>query len=302
MTGFPQRLDSPTAARRRLRELLAEGSLEMPGPYDAPSAQVMARIGFKALWGGGYVGSATHLGVGDINLMTMREQAEHCQALVDASGLPVVADADDGYGGGLQISRTVQMFERAGVAGLVIEDQGSPKHCAFYENFPLKLVSREELVAKIKTAVAARKDDELMIFARTDALPAKQGIDEAVARATACVDAGAEAVLTPSASHQELAEIGRRWERSAPLVMSSFNFPQMQLDELSKIGYSARLHPLPAILAALKAVETIYTELYNKGSFGDSTKSSMKSSDYEELLGGPIAENIDKDYRDLAGI
>jgi 2-methylisocitrate lyase-like PEP mutase family enzyme len=298
MTLFPIRQASPTASRLRLRELLAGPvPVELPGPYDATSAQLLARIGFGALWGGGYVGGASRMGVADVNLMTMTEQVDFCRSLVDATGLPVVADADNGYGEALQVGRAVQLFERAGVAGLVIEDQASPKHCAFYTRLPLNLVSKDEIVAKIKTAVDARTDESMMIWARTDALPAGKGTAEALDRAAACVEAGADAVFTPSASLEDLAEIAGAWGRPEPLCMSSFNFPELTNDRVKEIGYKLRLHPLPAILAALRAVELVFTELHRTGSFGSATAGSMPSAEFEELIGAPLAETLDEGYR-----
>ncbi len=298
MGQFPIRQASATASRQRLRELLAGPEpVELPGPYDATSAQLFARIGFDALWAGGYMGGASRLGVADVNLMTMTEQVDFARSIVDATGLPVVADADNGYGEALQVARAVQLFERAGVAALVIEDQASPKHCAFYSRLPLNLVSQEEIVAKIKTAVDARTDPSLMIWARTDALPAHDSVEEALDRAHACVEAGADAVFTPSASIERLAEIGRGWGRPQPLCMSSFNFPEMTRDQVKDIGYSLRLHPLPAILAALRAVDVVFSELYRNGSFGQTTRSSMPSLEFEELIGAPISEQLDEGYR-----
>ena len=187
--------------------------LELPGPYDTASAQVLKKIGFQALWAGGNVSSAGRLGVPDVNLMTMTEQLEFCTSIVDATGLPVVADTDDGYGQALMVTRTVQAFERAGLAAIVIEDQASPKHCAFYEGLPLELISREQHVAKIKAAVDARTDETMMIWARTDALPGLHSTAAALDRAHACVEAGADAVFTPSSSLDDLAKIGHAWDR-----------------------------------------------------------------------------------------
>jgi 2-methylisocitrate lyase-like PEP mutase family enzyme len=298
MGDFPIRQSSPTESRRQLRALLAgPDPVELPGPYDASSAQLLAKIGFEALWAGGYMGGVSRLGVADVNLMTMTEQVDFARSLVDATGLPVVADADNGYGEALQVARAVQLFERAGVAALVIEDQASPKHCAFYSRLPLNLVSKQEIVAKIKTAVDARTDETMMIWARTDALPAHDSVEEALERAHACVEAGADAVFTPSASLDRLAQIAAGWGRPQPLCMSSFNFPEMTREQVKEIGYSLRLHPLPAILAALRAVEVIFEELYKTGSFGQTTKSSMPTAEFEELIGAPVAERMDEAYR-----
>jgi 2-methylisocitrate lyase-like PEP mutase family enzyme len=257
-------------------------------------------MGFEALWGGGYAGGAGRLGVPDVNLMTMTEQVDFCRSLVDATGLPVVADADNGYGEALQVSRAVQLFERAGVAAMVIEDQATPKHCAFYTRLPLKLVSRDEIVAKIKMAVDARTDEAMMVWARTDALPAVGSVQEALDRAHACVDAGADAVFTPSASLDDLAAIGRAWGRPQTLCMSSFNFPDLTNAGVTELGYGLRLHPLPAILAALGAVERVFGELLATGAFGSARGASLSSSRFEKLLGAPEAEDMDQRYRELS--
>jgi 2-methylisocitrate lyase-like PEP mutase family enzyme len=301
LTPFPQRQVSPTASRRRLRELMAGPvPLELPGPYDAASAQVLAQIGFQALWAGGKVSSASRLGVPDVNLMTMTEQLEFCTSIVDATGLPVVADTDDGYGQALMVTRTVQAFERAGLAAIVIEDQASPKHCAFYEGLPLELISSPQHVAKIKAAVDARIDETMMIWARTDALPGLHSTSAALDRANACVEAGADAVFTPSSSLEDLAEIGRQWTRPEPLVMSSYNFLDLSSEKVHDMGYSLRLHPMPAILAALAAVERVYQELYDTGSFGPATKHSMPLKDLVAMSGQATAEALDERYRAIS--
>jgi 2,3-dimethylmalate lyase len=298
---FPQRQVDPTASRRRLRELMAGPMpLELPGPYDTASAQVMAKIGFQALWAGGKVSSQGRLGVPDVNLMTMTEHLAFCASIVDATGLPVVADTDDGYGQALMVTRTVQAFERAGLAAVVIEDQASPKHCAFYEGLPLELISKEMHVAKIKAAVDARRDETMMIWARTDALPAGLGTGTALERAHACVEAGADAVFTPSASIDDLATIGRAWDRPEHLVMSSSNFARLQLAKVKEIGYTGRLHPREAILAALRAVENVYRELHDTGSFGESAADSMPSSELDELGGQSVAEVLDERFRGIS--
>jgi 2-methylisocitrate lyase-like PEP mutase family enzyme len=298
---FPQRQVSPTASRRRLRELMAGPvPLELPGPYDTASAQVLAKIGFGALWAGGKVSSQGRLGVPDVNLMTMTEQLEFCTSIVDATGLPVVADTDDGYGQALMITRTVQAFERAGLAAIVIEDQASPKHCAFYEGMKLELISREHLVAKIKAAVDARRDETMMIWARTDALPALRGPAMALDRAHACVDAGADAVFTPSSSLDDLAAIGRGWGRPHPLVMSSSKFVHLPVERISTIGYSGRIHPREAMLAALRAVELVYRELYDTGAFGEAVDDSLPSDELDALGGQAQAEELDERFRALS--
>lgn len=301
MSPFPQRQVSPTASRLRLRELMAGPEpLEMPGPYDAASAQLIARIGAQALWAGGNVSSAGRLGVPDVNLMTMTEQLEFCTSIVDATGLPVLADTDDGYGQALMVTRTVQAFERAGLAAIQMEDQASPKRCAWYPGEPVGLIPREQMVGKIKAAVDARSDEAMMIWARTDALPALRGTGEAVERAHAWVDAGADAVLITSKSLDDLGEIARNWGRPQPLCMTSYNFPALTRDGVKALGYSVRVHPMSAILAALRGVERVFTELYETGSFAEAIADGLPLAELLDLTGQPDAEDLDGRFRAIS--
>jgi 2,3-dimethylmalate lyase len=297
MAQFPVRWASPTAARLRLRELMSAADvLVLPGPFDATSAMLMARIGFEAFWGGGYLGSATSLGVGDLALTTMTEQLRFCSSIVDATGLPVVADCDDGYGGPLQVARTVQAFERMGVAAMVFEDQAAPKHCAFYDEFPLRLIDKREMVAKLKTALDVRNDSATMIWARSDALAAGLGVAETLDRAHTYVDAGAEAVFVPSASLADLKAYASGWGRPEPLVMSCVNFGDLSLDEVKAMGFAARLDPAAVILAALQAVEDVMGEYRRTGSLRHAAQRSKTSKELAELLGTENAVELESRY------
>jgi len=303
MSQWPQRLVSPTAVRRNLRELTAGPRLiELPGPYDAASAQLLARIGFEVLWAGGKVASQGSLGVPDVNLMTMTEQLRFCSTLVDATGIAVVADIDDGYGQALMVTRTVQAFERADVAAVVIEDQASPKHCTWYGGLPLNLVSKEQMAAKVKAAVDARSDESMMIWARTDALPALHRTDAALERMHAYADAGADAIFLTSSSLDDLTEIGRGWGRPEPLCMSAVNFPHLEADGIKSLGFSLRLHPREAMLAALGAVKRAYQALHDIGSFGDALAGSLPADELEELGGHSEARTLDEQYRLAGGV
>lgn len=298
MADWPQRLVSPTATRRRLRELTAGPRLvELPGPYDAASAQLLAAIGFEVLWGGGKVASQSALGVPDVNLMTMSEQLRFCSSLVDATGVAVVADIDDGYGQALMVTRTVQAFERAGVAAVVIEDQASPKHCTWYGGLPLRLVSGQQMAAKVKAAVDARSDATMMLWARTDALPALHSTDAALERMHAYADAGADAIFLTSSSLDELAAIGRNWQRPEPLCLSAVNFPGLGADTAKAMGFSLRLHPREAMLAALGAVQRAYRTLHESGTFGDALEGSLPADELEALGGHAEARALDEAYR-----
>jgi 2,3-dimethylmalate lyase len=268
----------------------------LPGPYDALSALLLKQVGFEGLWAGGKVASAVSIGVGDLGLMTMTEQLRFCASLADATGMPIVADADDGYGGVLQVARTIQAFERAGMAAIVIEDQAAPKHCAFYEDFHLELITRDEMVAKVKTAVDARIDDTTMIWARSDALAAGRGVAETLDRARAYADAGADAIFVPSNKLEELTAYAAQWDRSAALVVSGTAFPALTLDQARELGFAAKLDPSAAVLAALKAVEDVFVEYRRTGTLLNAPSRSKTSKDFEELIDTKTAAEMERHY------
>ena len=168
--------EKPTA---RFRALLArKGVVLLPGVGDPFTARMVAKEGFEALMSSGNASSAMRLGMPDVGMLTMTENAENAGRIAAASGLPVFADADTGYGNALSVRRTVMEFERAGVAAIMIEDQVTPKRCGMLAG--KQVVPTGEMVAKIKSALDARRDDDLVIVARTDA-NAVEGIDSGVA-------------------------------------------------------------------------------------------------------------------------
>jgi len=298
VTAFPMRHTNPTAARRRLRELAAAPEVAVfPGPFDATSAIVIARAGFEGLWAGGYVGSATLLGAGDLALTTMVEQLRFASSLVEATGLPVIADIDDGYGGILQVARTVQAFERAGVAAMVVEDQAAPKHCAFYAEFPLRLIDKEDMVAKIKTALDVRLDESTMIWARSDSLAAGMGIDETLDRIHAYAEAGADAIFVPSTKLEDLEAYAKRWDKSKPLVISATAFVDyLDNERVKEMGFAIRTDAFAALLAALQAVEDVMVDYRKTGSLKNASKRSKTFKQFEELLDTGLAAEMDVRY------
>jgi len=281
-----------------MRELAAAPEVAVfPGPFDATSAIVMARAGFEGLWAGGYVGSATQLGAGDLALTTMVEQLRFASSLIDATGLPVIADIDDGYGGVLQVARTVQAFERAGAAAMVIEDQAAPKHCAFYSEFPLRLIDKEDMVAKLKTALDVRIDEQTMIWARSDALAAGRGIDETLDRINTYADAGVDAIFVPSTKIEDLEAYAKRWNRPTPLVISATAFVDfLDNQRVKEMGFSIRTDAFAAILAALQAVEEVMVDYKKTGSLKNASKRSKTFKQFEELLDTGLAAEMDVRY------
>src|SRR5262245_45380493 len=167
------------------------------GAHDALSAKLAEEAGFDAIWASGFGISAVQA-VPDANILTLTETLEAVRRIVDAVGIPVIADCDNGYGNAINVMRTAGEFERAGAAGICIEDNEFPKRCSFYAGVRRDLVAVEEHARKVEAATAARRDPRFLVIARTEALIVGLGVDEALGRAHAYADAGADAVLVHS--------------------------------------------------------------------------------------------------------
>ncbi len=191
----------PNGGARRLRELLAGAEpIVAPGAYDGLSARLVEQAGFPAVYMTGFGASASLLGRPDVGLLSFGEMAGHARRLVQAVEVPVIADADDGYGNPLNVVRTVREYEAAGVAALHIEDQVSPKRCGHMEG--KEVIAASEMVEKVRAAVEARRSPELVIIARTDAR-ALEGLDGALERARRYRDAGADMLFVEAPESEE---------------------------------------------------------------------------------------------------
>src|SRR4051812_2830241 len=219
-----------------LRELLdAGGPVVAPGAYDGLSARLVERAGFPAVYMTGFGASASLLGRPDVGLLSFAEMADHARRLVQAVGVPVIADADDGYGNPLNVMRTVREFEAAGVAALHIEDQVAPKRCGHMDG--KEVIDASEMVEKVRAAVEARRSPALVIIARTDAR-AVEGLDRALERARRYRDAGADMLFVEAPeSEEEVAAVAEAFP-DTPLL---FNWvdggrtPPLGLDRLSEL-------------------------------------------------------------------
>jgi 2,3-dimethylmalate lyase len=236
-----------------LRELLAGPEpVPAPGAYDALSARLVERAGFPAVYMTGFGASASLLGRPDIGLLSFAEMAGHARRLVQAVGVPVIADADDGYGNPLNVMRTVREYEAAGVAALHIEDQVAPKRCGHMEG--KDVIDAGEMVEKVRAAVEARR--ELLIIARTDAR-AVEGLDAALERARRYSEAGADALFVEAPeSEDEVAAVAEAFP-DVPLV---FNWvdggktPALPLDRIRELGFALVIFPITTLFAAGAAV------------------------------------------------
>ena len=243
----------PTPARR-LRTRLQEARLLIaPGVFDGLSARIAAASGFEAVYAsGGAIARST--GVPDLGLLSMTEVLARVREIVDATALPVIADADTGYGNALNVLRTVREFERLGVAALHLEDQVSPKKCGHYAG--KELISADEMIGKIRAALDARRDADLVIIARTDAR-AVEGLDAAIRRANAYAQAGADVLFVEAPeSEEELRVIARAIQ--APVLVNMFQggrTPLVTPDVLAAMGYRVMIVPSDLQRAAIRAMQ-----------------------------------------------
>src|SRR5438128_10224645 len=189
------------------------------GAHDALSAKLAEEAGFDAIWASGFGISAVQA-VPDANILTLTETLDAVRRIVDAVDIPVIADCDNGYGNAINVMRTAGEFERAGAAGICIEDNEFPKRCSFYAGVRRGLVPAEEHARKVEAAIAARREGSFLVIARTEALIAGLGQEEALRRARAYANAGADAVLVHSKAHDftELRAFAAVWDHPVPLV------------------------------------------------------------------------------------
>jgi 2-methylisocitrate lyase-like PEP mutase family enzyme len=249
-----------------LRALLAgRRPVLAPGAYDALSARLVERAGFEAVYLTGFGAAASLLGRPDVGLLGPDEMAGQVRRFVQAVDIPVIADADTGYGSALNVVRTVQDYEQAGVAGLHLEDQVHPKRCGHLDG--KQVIAREEMVGKIGAAAAARRHPDLVLIARTDAR-AVEGLDAAIARARAYHAAGAD-MLFVEAVH-DAGEVATVAERLAgiPLLYNwaeGGKSPALPLGRLEELGYAVVIMPLSALLAATAAIEETLAAIRAEG-------------------------------------
>ncbi|NCF48697.1 MAG: carboxyvinyl-carboxyphosphonate phosphorylmutase [Bacteroidetes bacterium] len=250
---------------RRLRDLLASGeAIIAPGVYDMISARMACQAGFNALYVGGYGISASHLGLPDVGLMSYTDVVQQVRSIVRNSTIPVIADADTGYGGLVNLRLTVRGFEDAGASAIQIEDQNFPKRFAHAKG--VQVITKAEMVRKVKVACDSRSSEDFLIIARTDSLP-EHGVDDAVDRATAYVEAGADIVFIEGA--QDAAGMRHiAGQFSVPLVAKMF--PDGEIGALSsaalaEMGYQVIIYPALGFLAASAALEAGYAEFLDTG-------------------------------------
>jgi methylisocitrate lyase len=254
-------LDSPG---RRLRQLVERDTIQVPGAPNALIGRLIERLGFEAAYLSGAALSAGVLALPDIGLFTLTELIQNAAPLARAVQIPVIVDADTGFGDTVNVERTVRELEAAGVAAIQLEDQVLPKRCGHLAG--KSLVTADEMCAKIRAATSARADSDLVLIARTDARGVSN-LDDALSRARRYLDAGADWIFPEAlTSREEFARFAD--EIDAPLVANMTEFgksPLFTIDELAELGYSAVLYPVTALRVAMKAVEVALAMIADEG-------------------------------------
>jgi methylisocitrate lyase len=275
----------------RLRELIAKSAIMMPGVPNASMARQVEQVGFDAVYISGAGMANSTAGVPDIGLLTLTEIARLAGYMANAVSIPAIVDADTGFGGAENVARTIRELESAGLAGCHIEDQEFPKRCGHLAG--KSIVDADEMVGKIKAAVAARSDPDFMIIARTDAR-AVEDFDRAVNRAGKYLEAGADAIFPEALqSADEFRDFAK--EIALPLLANMTEFgksPLLSLRDLSDFGYRMVIFPMSAFRVSMKASEEFLRALKQAGTQSDWLERMQTRQELYDLLDyDPAAEN-----------
>lgn len=284
-----------TNMAKRLKERLKEDKILIaPGAHDVLTARIIEKVGFEAVYMTGYGTSASMLGKPDVGLLTLTEMARRASNIVEAVNIPVIADADTGYGNAVNVIRTVREYEKAGVACIQLEDQVAPKKCGHM--LGREIISAEEMVGKIKAACDARRGDTL-IMARTDART-NYGIEEALRRGKLYEEAGADILFIESVETIE----------EMKMVTSSFNVPVLanmlehgrtpllSRDELEEIGYDLAIFCVASTYVAAKAVMDLMIHLKETGRTNDYLDNMITFEEFNKLIGLPEVREMERKY------
>ena len=285
---------------RRLRDAWTAGPIQVPGVFNPLVARMAERLGFKAVYLSGAALSAS-MAVPDVGLLSLTEFVDFARTVTRATSLPLLCDADTGFGEALNVERTVRLFEEAGAAGVHLEDQQLPKRCGHLSG--KHLVSIEEMATKIRAAVAARRDPDFVIMARTDARSVA-GLDDALNRARRYLAAGADAIFPEAlegaeefAAFAKALNAGR--STPVPLLANMTEFgrgPLLDFTALEQMGYRIVLYPVTTLRSALKAVRDALTDLLAKGHQRDRLPEMMTRAELYELLDYAGYEARDRAY------
>lgn len=276
-----------------LRNRLANREiLPVPGVYDALTARMASYCGFEAVYMTGYA-TAASFGYPDFGLLTMTEMVENARRIADSVSLPLIADADTGYGNAINVYRTVREYERAGVAAVQLEDQTWPKRCGHMES--KQVIEAENMVGKIKAAVDARQDQSTILIIRTDAA-ATHGMEEALERALSYADAGADVLFVEvPLTAPDMREVPVRLPKPC-LINMVFGHDEYDLASLSDMGYALAIYPGIALLGALEGMHRMCINLRENGRSVPPKEGPFDFDELNRFLGMEKYRELERKY------
>ena len=264
------------------KDLESKSILKVCGAFDAMSAKLVEYNGFDAIWAGSFAISATHA-VPDASILTMTEFFDAASNMTETCKIPIIADCDTGYGGPSNVSHLVRKYENAGIAAICIEDKTFPKQNSLLENGQNDLISEKDFVAKIIAAKEAKQDQNFMVIARIEALISGAGMDEALKRATAYENAGADAILIHSKKKtpDEVFEFADSWKGNSPVVVIPTTYDTVTLDDLISHKIKMVIHANQTLRAAHASMSRILKQMINSDSL---SKVKEEISSMEEIF------------------
>ncbi len=287
---------SSSTRSARLRQLLDSGTVAMPGAINALSARLIEKMGFDAMYLSGAVLANSVGGVPDVGLMTLTEAEAHAKSIARVTSIPIVADADTGYGEAENAARTVRVMEEAGVSGIHLEDQVFPKRCGHLEG--KELVPAEDFCEKIQAAAGAKSSADFLLIARCDARGVV-GIEETIRRANLYIEAGADAIFPEGLrSAEEFAEVAQRVSKTYLLAnMTEFGTtPYLSVNDFARLGYRMVIFPVTLQRAAMKAMEDVLGAIKATGSQKSKLGEMQTRQALYDLLeyGGKVDSPVEK--------
>ena len=278
-----------------LRRLLDEKCVCMPGAINALSARLIESMGFEAMYLSGAVLANSVGGMPDVGMMTLSESEAHSAAIARSTTIPIIADADTGYGEADNAARTVQVLEQAGISGIHLEDQVFPKRCGHLEG--KELVPAEDFCEKLQAANAAKTSDDFVLIARTDARGV-MGIDETIRRANMYIEAGADAVFPEGLrTIEEFEQVGKAVDTFLLANMTEFGTtPYLSVDDFAQLGYNMVIFPVTLQRTAMKAMEEVLSTIRDHGTQEPCLEHMQTRQELYDLLeyGGKVDTPVQK--------
>jgi phosphoenolpyruvate phosphomutase len=263
--------------------------LKVGGAHDALSAVLLERAGFPALWVSGFALSAAQFGMPDVNLVTMTESVEATRRICESVKIPVIVDADNGFGDATNVTRAVREFGLAGAAGICIEDNTFPKRCSLYPGAPRELISVEEMCGKLASARRAADPFGIFLIGRVESLIADLGSEDAIRRANAYAEAGADAVLIHSKAFAPLCEIARSGRLTKPLIVVPTLFGDTSFEDMAACGIAGAIYANQMLRAMVQACRPMADLLLATRSLADLNGSLVPVSEINKLVKVPAS-------------